>query len=239
AFALLGVLVGHGAGPVRIGLDPGVEAAARDHAHHFPDQVPGLAPLPHVQVDLHVQVGVAVLRQLLGELAGQPQAAGGLIVDALAKGPPHGLPLPGIVVPGRLAPPMHDERGDETAPPSGALRIRADDDRALGAGLLLNAGAQIRERLIKAPTPLAGADKDHGITGSQALSGHYTSKKAESQGTRWKGLPSSRPVRRRRGPPSTGGTGPAPGLPRGSGDRGPPGPGRGPPRPWARARPGS
>src|SRR5690606_40213809 len=58
-----------------------------------------------------------------------------------------------------------------------------------------------------------------------------SSKKAESQGTRWKGLPSSRPVRRRRGPPSTGGTGPAPGLPRGSGDRGPPGPGRGPPRP--------
>src|SRR5690606_16962852 len=73
---LLGVLVGHRHGPVRIRLDAGIKAGADHHAHHLTDEVAGLAVFAHVQVDLHVHVRVAVLRHALGDAAGQAQAAG-------------------------------------------------------------------------------------------------------------------------------------------------------------------
>ena len=73
------------------------------HPHHFTDEILGLTVFAHVEVNLDVEIAVAIFSQSGRKEAGDAQRAGGFIVDPLAQRAADLLFVAGVVVPSALA----------------------------------------------------------------------------------------------------------------------------------------
>lgn len=144
---LSGVFVGHFGRAEGIRLDPGGESGAGYHAHDIPDEFLSLSIFAHVQMDFDVHVGIAVLRQPVGDIARQFQAFGRLIEDALPQAPACSFMLAAVVVSSATAYTVDDDCADETGVIAN-LRVSADYQLVVGTGHVMHVGHYVVERLI-------------------------------------------------------------------------------------------
>jgi hypothetical protein len=100
-----------------------------------------------VQMDFDVHVGIAVLRQPVGDIARQFQAFGRLIEDALPQAPACSFMLAAVVVSSATAYTVDDDCADETGVIAN-LRVSADYQLVVGTGHVMHVGHYVVERLI-------------------------------------------------------------------------------------------
>src|SRR5690606_4316918 len=163
-----GKTVRHRAGRVRRGLDFGCVTHGGHPSHHLLNPLSGLSPTPHVEMNLHRQVG----RQSDKPHLLQPFHAGKgklrLPVDPVAQIKERFGPVAGIVEQGPFSDAVDDNGRHKHRFPVRRLGVRPQDDLVPGISVLFDVGANVGHDLLQTHGSLTGMDKKGG-----SLHGRY------------------------------------------------------------------
>src|SRR5579875_1960076 len=155
--------IGHLARPVAVWFRDGRVAASLHHPHDLTDNPLRLAPVPHVEVNLHGKLAESVLRELRADLARRLQAEGRLVENALPEA--LDLPVPELVVEvPRAAPDPVDDHGSHKARVVAQQRVSPDDQVVALVRLLLHVAHDLLEHALKTELPVRRADELHRLT---------------------------------------------------------------------------